>query len=183
MKFELLSQNTAPEASREMLKKVQEKYGMVPNLMAVMATAAPLIEGYGALSQAFTASSLTPSEQLIVILATSYENECHYCMAAHTVIAQGQKIPADLIEALRQGESLADPKLETLRGFVIEMVTLRGRPKEETIAAFLAAGYTNANALEVVLGIGLKTLSNYTNHLADTPVDPAFASGTWSRKD
>ena len=47
------------------------------------------------------------------------------------------------------------------------------------IEAFRDAGYTRANLLEVVLGVGLKTLSNYTNHLAGTPVDEPFRDLVW----
>ena len=50
-------------------------------------------------------------------------------------------------------------------------------------AAFLAAGYSPQQALDVILGVTMKTLSNYVNHLTETPVNEQFASETWSRRD
>ena len=34
--------------------------------------------------------------------------------------------------------------------------------------------------LEVLVGVTMKTLSNYTNHIVDTPLDEQFAAFAWS---
>ena len=74
---------------------------------------------------------------------------------------------------------MSDAKLEALRTFAGILVEKRGRPSEEEVAAFLSAGYTRAQILEVIVGIAFKTLSNFTNHLADTPIDKQFAPFAW----
>ena len=119
-------------------------------------------------------SSLSSLEQNIVWLEITIRNECHYCIPAHTAIAYGVKVPGEIIDALRAGAPLADGKLEALRRFTGRMVDQRSKVSPDDLSAFLEAGYTRQNALEVVTGIAHKTLSNYANHLAATPVDEGF---------
>lgn len=169
----------APEETRERLVAVQKRYGFLPNLMGVMAEAPPLLAGYLAVAEQFAATSLTPAEQQVVLLSGSRRNGCTYCMAAHSAIATMQELPAAVVRGLRQGSGLDEPRLEALRRFTEVVVQERGRVPESEVAAFLAAGYSRGQVLEVVLGVGLKILSNYTNHLAHTPVDEAFAAHRW----
>ena len=85
------------------------------------------------------------------------------------------------VEALRAGKPLSDPGLEAVRRLTQAMVAGRGWVDDKEIDAFLAAGHTRRNVLDVVLGVGMKTLSNYTNHIAHTPLDPAWKEQEWSR--
>lgn len=174
------SVETAPAAASEALSSAAKAFGFVPNLYGVMAAAPPLLEAYQTLGRLFDRTSFTTTERQIVMLATSYENGCEYCVAAHSAIAGMQQVPAAVVEALRTGQPIADPKLEALRRFTAAVTTTRARPSEADTIAFVAAGYTPAQALEVVLGVGMKTLSNYTNHIANTPLDAAFAPAAWS---
>ena len=101
-------------------------------------------------------------------------NGCVYCMAAHTAISQMAGVKADVIEALRNNTPIADAKLEALRTFAAVINESRGWPSDAQVEAFLKAGYTQQNVLEVILGTSLKVMSNYTNHVAETAVDNAF---------
>jgi len=169
----------APEEARGRLAAVQEKYGFVPSLMGVMAGAPPLLASYLAVAEQFAASSLLPTEQQVVLLAASRLNGCTYRMTAHSAIATMQELPTKVVRGLRDGSGLDDAKLEALRQLTEVVVRERGRVPQVEVAAFLAAGYSQEQVLEVVLGVGLKTLSNYTNHLAHTPVDEAFEAHRW----
>lgn len=100
-------------------------------------------------------------------------------MPAHTVIAQGAGVPADVIEALRNRQPLPDERLEALRTFTLKLVRNRGRVSESDLEAFHAAGFTPRHLLEVILGIAQKTMSNYINAIAETPLDAPFASHAW----
>lgn len=171
---------TAPEASKPFLENAQKTYGFIPNLMAVFANSPAMVEAYGVLTSHFEKTDLTPTERQIVLMTNNRLNGCTYCMAAHTTISQMQKVPADVIEALRDGTEIADPKLQALHVFAARINEARGNVTSEEIEAFLAAGYTQANILDVILGTGLKTLSNYTNHVAETPVDGAFQPNAWT---
>lgn len=179
MKFEIDNRETAPEASRDILKAVEQKYGFIPNLLGVMASAPGLLRAYTTLSALFDESSLSPAERQVVLIAASVENGCQYCVAAHTVIAAMQNVPPEVVHALRTSAPIADAKLESLRRFTQEVVATRGWPPAEAVLAFESAGYSSSQALEVILGIGMKILSNYTNHLAQTPLDAPFSRAAW----
>lgn len=181
MNYTVHTPDTAPQAAKETLDQVARAYGFLPNLIGLMAEAPALAKSYFHLAGLFEETSFSPTERQIVLLTTSYENACDYCVAAHTVIADMQKVPQPVVEAIRNGTPIADPKLELLRRFTAEVVTSRGRPSDELSHAFLAAGFSRAQILEVILGVGLKTISNYTNHIARTPVDRAFSGAVWSK--
>lgn len=180
--FPVNTRETAPEGSRPLIDAVQKAYGFLPNLAAVMSTAPALLEGYMALSAAFARSSLSASEQQVVLLAASAENECDYCMAAHSTVGAKAGVPAQAIAALRNGSAIEDARLEALRSFTTRVVATRGRPGEQDLAAFSAAGFTAAQVLEVLTGVGVKTLTNYTNHITNTPLDRAFAPQRWHKE-
>lgn len=181
MSYPVHTIETAPEAARETLAAAKNAFGFVPNLLAVMADAPALVKGYTTLSRIFDETSFSAAERQVVLLTVSYENACTYCVAAHSVIAGMQQVPADVVHAIRTNRPIADGRLEALRRYTSSVVTNRGWPAETNTAAFEAAGYTRQQALEVVLGVGLKTLTNYMNHVAQTPLDQAFAKAEWSK--
>lgn len=181
MSYKVHTVATAPQAAKETLSLAEKAYGFLPNLLGTMATSPALVKAYMAVNASFEETSFTATERQIVLLATSHENACEYCVAGHSIIAQMQQVPAEIIDALRSNAPIADPKLEALRRFTVAIVNGRGWPSAGDTQAFLAAGYGQAQILEVVLGIGLKTLSNYTNHIAATPLDSAFAQAAWTK--
>jgi uncharacterized peroxidase-related enzyme len=181
MNFPLHTVTTAPEESRELLAGAQKAFGFVPNLLATMAGAPSLLAAYLTLTRIFDESSLSPTERQLVLLTVSYQNECAYCMAAHTAIAGMQHVPAPIVDAVRTGRSIVEPRLEALRQLTLAIVQSRGWPPARTVDTFIAAGYSSQQVLEVVLGVGIKTMSNYTNHIAGTPLDRQFASAAWTR--
>lgn len=181
MKFDVLSKDNAPEGARAELGRAQAQYGFLPNLLGVMAEAPALLLGYRYLMDIFEKTSLSPAERQIVLLATSRSNACDYCMAAHSTIADMMKVPTEVTDAIRAGRPIGDAKLEALRRFTAAVVETRGLPGEAETKAFVGAGYTKAQVLEVILGVGMKTLSNYTNHVADTPLDPGFSGRKWQK--
>lgn len=176
------TEETAPEASKPILEGTKKAFGFLPNLTATFAESPAMVEAYGVLAGHFEKTDLTPTERQVVLLTTSRENGCHYCMAAHSTVSQMQKVPADVIEALRNDTTIADPKLQALQVFTARIHATRGNVTEADLEAFHAAGYTKANILDVILGVGLKTLSNYTNHIAETPLDVPFQANAWTAK-
>jgi AhpD family alkylhydroperoxidase len=181
MTYTVHTLETAPKAAQEILAAAKKGLGFLPNLFAVMAEAPALVKAYATLSRIFDETSFSATERQVVLLTVSYVNDCEYCIAAHSVIAGMQKVPDQVVQAIRQGRPIADRKLEALRRLTAAVVGARGWPSEEDLGAFLSAGYGKQQVLEVVLGVGMKTLSNYTNHIAGTPLDHAFAGAAWSR--
>lgn len=179
MNYPVHTIDSAPEAAKPILTASQKGFGFLPNLLAVMATAPALLEGYLTLSKILDGSSLSATERQVVLLAVSRENNCGYCMSVHSALAGMQKVPANVVEALRADTTIADPKLEALRVFATAVTEKRGWVSEDDTAAFLRAGYGQQQVLEVVLGVGLKTISNYTTHIAKTPLDAAFSGVAW----
>ena len=173
-KFKLYEIEDAPEASRPFMEAAQEKFGFVPNVLKVEAEAPALIKGYLTLSGIFGESGLSPAEQQTILLSASIANECHYCAAAHTGGALGAGVAPEDVEAIRAGKPLSDPKLDALSTLTKKVVSERGWVKDKDQEAFLAAGYSKADILHVILGIAVKTMNNYVNHMADTPLDEPF---------
>lgn len=173
----LLSAQTATGTAVALLKNAEDQFGFVPNLYAHMANMPGLLENYIAGYEKFrTKAGFSPAEQETILLTISSVNGCHYCMAAHSMVADKMHgMNADLIAALRNGAVLPDPKLNALSAFTRKMVTSRGRPDAPVRDAFFAAGYDSSAVLGVILGISVKTLSNYVNLASDTPLDAAFA--------
>lgn len=181
MDFPIYTLDTAPEASKAALAQAKETFGFIPNLEGIFAQAPSLLKGSMALWGLFEASSFTPVEQQVIYLTANYEHECHYCMAAHSGLAKMLGMSANDIQGLRNGTPLSDSKLQALRQFTQRMVQARGWLEEREIEAFLAAGYTQQQVLEVILGIAIKIMHNYTNHIAKTPLDKAFQPYIWSK--
>ncbi|MGE0764762.1 MAG: carboxymuconolactone decarboxylase family protein [Bacteriovoracia bacterium] len=175
MQFKSHDLTSAPAESKGPLEQVQKMMGFVPNLMKVFAESPTILKSYLTVSDLFQNSTLTPVEQQLVLLAVSVENQCDYCTAVHTTIGtQMAKIPTEVVSAVRKGESLSDQKLNALVQFTRGMVSERGKVSDDLLNKFTSAGYAQRNALEVITAIGLKTISNYTNHLAKPEIDAFF---------
>jgi uncharacterized peroxidase-related enzyme len=177
--FTIHTLETAPDESKEMLEVVEKRMGFVPNLYLALAESPRTLDAYLTLSKLVSKSSFTPAEQNLILLAVSIENVCEYCAAAHSVGARFAKLPADVIDAVRERREIADERLQALREFAEVLVSKRGFVKKE-MTAFLEAGFSQEQVLEVVMAVSMKTLSNYANHLIDTPLDEALESVRWS---
>lgn len=178
--FPIHTLDTAPEASKPYLDGAKKAFGLIPNLVGEFAESPAVIEGYLGLAGALKKSGLTDLEREIVLISASVENGCHYCVAAHTTVTQAQGLDQAVIAAVRAGGPIADARLEALRAFTVAVVRERGWVSDAEVTRILDAGWTRANVLEVVLGVGLKTISNYVNHIAGTPMDAAFQANAFT---
>ena len=174
MNLEVLNKDNAPQDARGLLEKAEKNYGFIPNILGVMANSPALLEAYMSLSQIFEKTSFSAAEKQTVLLAVSTENDCGYCKSAHTAIAKMQNVDDAVLEAIANGDTLPDDKLDTLFNFTRTMVEKRGHPSDADLQKFFDAGFSEAQVQDVIVGIGMKTLSNYNNHIADTPVDDQF---------
>ncbi len=174
--------DSAPEGSKGFLEKAQKNLGFVPNLYGSLAESPIALEAYGAISDRFSKTSLSPTEQQVVLLVASVENGCEFCVAAHSVIAKKMVgVHEHIVAAIRNEDEIDDEKLESLAKFTREVVQQRGWVNGQPVENFLAAGYNRQQALEVILGVSLKTLSNYTNHMTETQTNAEFASESWTK--
>ena len=175
-------QNAEPK-TRAILERAKAQVGFIPNMYSGMANSPGLLETYMDGYDRFRRDSgFTPAEQEVVFLTISRTNGCDYCVAAHTLIAdQMSKVPPAVTDAIRAGHAILDLKLAALSAFTDVLLTKRGLPSKAEVEAFLAAGYQERQILEVILAIAVKTLSNYSNHLFNTALDPAFVSREWKK--
>ncbi len=166
---------TAPQGSKDRLAAVNKGWGFIPQLHGILAESPVTLEAYDTLFALVAKSSFTPPEQQVAYLAINVLHGCEYCTAGHTWLARNAHVAEDTIQALRNGTPIADPRLEALRAFAETVVRERGLAGDKAVAAFLAAGFTRAQVLEVVTIVATKTISNYTNHLTHTPLESFMA--------
>ncbi len=179
--FTLHDETTAPDESKTLLAKSKKAFGMIPGLHAVMAEAPGLLEAYQTVHQLFVNSSFDKDELTVVWQTVNVENACHYCVPAHTGIAKSMGVDDAITDALRNKTPLPNARLEALRDFTLTLVRNRGNVSDNAVQAFLDADFTKRQILEVILGYSQKVMSNYTNHLADTPVDQPFQKFAWRK--
>ena len=183
MNFPSHDLDTAPEASKLRLVKSLKAFGRLPGLHKVLAESPQAYEAYQFLHKLFTETDFDADELTVVWQAINVENSCHYCVPAHTGIAKMMKVSDEITDALRNETPLPTAKLEALRTFTIQMVRERGNATDIQMETFFAAGYSHRAVLDVILGIAQKTMSNYINHVAVTPVDEVFHPLKWQRSD
>jgi alkylhydroperoxidase family enzyme len=171
---------SAPAESLPLIEHSIAAFGFLPKLHQVLAAAPATYEAYSRTFDLFEkATTLTPLEQQVVFMTANYENRCHYGTAGHSMLMTMMKMPAAHIAGLRDGEPLADAKLEALRGFTRALIERRGHVGDAALRAFLEAGYTQRQALEVLTGLAAKLISNFTNALAHTQLDEPVKPFAW----
>jgi AhpD family alkylhydroperoxidase len=171
----------ADAISSKHLQNAKDSMGMIPNMYSGMANNPALLDAYIKSYQTFRENSgFSSQEQEVVFLSIAYENNCDYCMAAHSFVADKMsKVPTEVTDAIRNDTEVPDSRLKALSSFSKIMVSKRGLPSVEDVHAFLNAGYTQDHILGVITGIGVKTMSNYFNHVFNTAVDSAFSERVW----
>jgi len=179
--FTLHTVDSAPEQSKEILEGAIKQMGVVPNLFAVMSEAPSVLKAYTQLHEQFAASSFDAEELTVVWQTINVEHECTYCVPAHTAIANSMKVNPAITEALRNSEAMPTAKLQALHDFTLAITRQRGNVNEEQLNTFFAAGYAQQQVLEIILGLSQKVISNYTNHIAQTPTDEMFESFAWKK--
>ncbi|MFK7957095.1 MAG: carboxymuconolactone decarboxylase family protein [Lysobacterales bacterium] len=181
--FTYHTKDTAPAEAHNIIDRSQKIFGTVPNLHRILAEAPVTYDLYNYAFAQFRTSSLTSTEQQIVMMAANYENRCHYCTAGHSMMMKAEGISASVIEALREGLPLEDPKQQALRVFVQDLIAKRGHVGDAALQQFLDAGFDQRQVLEVLTGLAAKLISNYTNALAKTDLDPMIQSFAWSHPE
>lgn len=181
--FTLHTLDTAPEESRPFLEHSQKAFGRLPGLHSVMAESPALLDGYKHLHRLFAEETSFDKDEITVVWQTiNVEHACHYCVPAHTGIAKMMQVDDAITNALRDETPLPSAKLEALRTFTLQVVRQRGALDDAQVQSFLDAGYTQRQILEVILAVAQKVMSNYTNHLAETPVDQVMQKFAWEKK-
>lgn len=178
-----LKNNTISVLSQEILENAKKSLGFVPNMYSVMSNNTSLLDAYSYSYTSFRENSgFTSVEQEVVFLSVAYENQCNYCMAAHSFVGDKMSgVPTEITDAIREGTALPDAKLSALSTFTRLITSTRANVRKEDITTFLNAGYNENAVLAVITGVGVKTFSNYINHIVNTPLDEMFSERKWSK--
>ena len=171
---------SAPAASRNSLEGLQKELGFVPNLAASMAESPALIEAFTAVRSILGRSAFTPLEREVISLAVSFENDCTYCMAAHSTFAKMQGASAELLEAMRMGSAPRDRRLGALAAYARQLLASRGHASDDAKRALLDAGFTRAQLLEAIAVIAFTTMANFAHNVTECAVDAKFEPQSWA---
>ena len=180
-RFRRLDVETAPDASRSLLQSSAQQFGFLPSPLAYAAASPPLLRHLLAGFAAFEQTSLSAIEREVVAMTVAFEQGCHYCMALHSALLTRTPELAPLVAALRAGSELPDVKLEALRSFVQVIVNECGRIPTARMTAFMAAGYGETAALEVLLGTTVYLTSTLVNLVTAAELDPPFQAFHWEK--
>ncbi|HEY9397269.1 MAG TPA: carboxymuconolactone decarboxylase family protein [Burkholderiales bacterium] len=165
--------DSAAAEAKERLLTAQKNNGFLPNLLGVLANAPTALETYQVVSGINARNSLSAAEREVIQITAATRNGCGFCLAGHTKLARKKlQMPEEVVQALRGTKALSDPKLNALALFTLAVIDKKGQVTDAELQQFLTAGYTQANVLEVVLGVSLATLCNYANNVAQTPINP-----------
>lgn len=167
--FTIPTRGEVSENNKAIFDNLQKGLGFVPNLYAYYAKNETALADYLALQN--RKSTLKAKEREVINLVTSQINGCRYCQSAHTVLGKMNGFTDEQVIELRKGSASFDTKLDALVKLTASAVENRGRATEETKDAFFAAGYTEANLIDVVVVIGDKIISNYIHNLTGFAID------------
>ena len=176
----LRSIEDAPEAAKPFLAKAEQANGYLPNLLRVLANAPVALETYLTVSGINGRASLDLAAREAVQITAAAIHGCGFCVAGHTAIATKKAgVPPDAVNALREKQEGPDARLNAVARFTEAVIAGRGRVSDAELSSFKAAGFDDAAALEVVLGVSLATLCNFANNLGEPPLNPQMEAYRW----
>ena len=172
---------TPAPASQAVLDAVAARVGFIPNLFSTLAQQPGVVEAFTALDGAFAESSLSPVERQAIQLAASVENEGRYCVAGHTLFGRSIGMPEQAIEAIRSGGEVDDRRLSALHRIVQQLIRSRGHVTTADIDAVMQSGFSKDQMMEIVMGVAIKTFTNYVDAVMQLPLDKKFESAAWTK--
>jgi AhpD family alkylhydroperoxidase len=161
---------SAPPGARRAMEATAKRLGHLPPAVARMASSPELLDGFLKASGLFETSTLDPVAREVLVMTIAARNGCHVCIAMHSAKLRALGADDELVEALVEQQELADPRLDAVRMFTVEVLGAAGDVEGKALDAFLAQGFTRRNALEVVLGIGAYTMSTLANRMTAAPL-------------
>ena len=163
-----------PKEAKALLDNLGSVFGFIPNLGYAIAVEPAVLSAYITILQSLGATSLDPVAQQVALVAASCANAADYGVAVHATLAAKVGAPADVVEVLRNGGPLADPKLEAVRRFADAIASNRTQVSDSDVNALKAAGYDCRAAIAIALAAAGKTLVNTVAHLSKVKIDAGF---------
>ena len=170
---------SAPEKSKSALEQLQEAFGILPNLPAVIANSPKLINALVGLFAQVHSPGLSEAENQIVLLTDAVTNSSAYAVAFHTTLALQQGIRSEETSAIREGSLPKDKRFAALSNLAKTLIEKRGHISEQELDSFMSAGFTKEQVLEVIAIVAASTITNYTGTIANPPLESAFQEHAW----
>ena len=169
-RLQAIDPETATGPAKQLLDGVQKKLGFTPNIMRTMANSPAVLQGYLNFSNALGKGSLSPKLREQIALVVAQDNQCEYCLAAHSAIGRTVGLSEEAIRDSRRGES-PDGKEAAILEFASTLVVNRGWVTDKELAKLHKAGVTEGEIAEIIANVGLTLFTNYFNHVAQTEID------------
>jgi alkylhydroperoxidase family enzyme len=177
--FEVQTIEQAPKGSRAPLERLQQAFGMVPNVAGIIANSPVLANIFVPLFESVHGGTFTEAEIQTLLLTNAVTNSCAWAVAFHSFLALKAGLnPAD-VEAIRQRRAPLEPRTAALSAYARSLIDQRGHVGDAAVEAFLAAGFKRDQALEALAVTAASTITNYTLNIADPALEPMFQEHAW----
>jgi len=169
-RLEVPSREQSPVASKPLLEAVEKQLGVIPNLFRLLGLSPAALKAYVSFNGALD-KTLDVKTRERIALAIAQFNSCDYCLSAHTYLGLNvAKLDNTEVRRNREGHS-GDAKADAAIVFARRVVESRGRVSDAELAAVKAAGYSEAQVIEIVANVAINVLTNFVNNVARTDVD------------
>lgn len=169
-RIDLVTVDTAVPSAQPLLAQVHAAFGATPNMFRAVANSpaalASMWGAFGALGAGTLGAKL--GEQIAVAIAD--QNDCHYCLAAHTALGRKAGASSDEMTAAQAGQS-HDPKTAAALRFAVTVVRQRAKIAAADVDALRAAGFGDGEIMEIMAHVALNLFTNYVNVAFDVPLD------------
>ena len=177
--FEVQTIDRAPEGSRAPLEKLQQAFGMVPNVAGIIANSPVLANVFVPLFEGVHSGTFTEAEIQTLLLTNAVTNSCAWAVAFHSYLAlKAGLTPAD-VQAIRERRAPREPRYAALSAYARSLIEQRGHVGDAAVEAFLAAGFKPDQALEALAVSAASTITNYALNIAEPPLESMFQAHAW----
>ena len=179
-RFPVHTIESAPEQSRPALDGLLQNLGRIPNLAATMAGTPPLVNSFVATFANFHGGTFDNADKQVLLLTNAVTNRCAWAVAFHSTLALGEGVSEDDVQSIRNGATPSTPRFAALSTLTRTMIEQRGHLDDENLDQFTAAGFNDGHVLEVVAGVAVSTIANYTGNITRPPLEQVFQAQAWS---
>jgi alkylhydroperoxidase family enzyme len=177
--FEIQTIDSAPEGSKAPLEKLQQTFGMVPNVAGIIANSPILANIFVPLFEGVHAGTFTEAEIQTLLLTNAVTNNCAWAVAFQSYLGlQAGLDPAD-VQAIRERRAPRELRTAALSAYARGLIEKRGHVGDAAVTALLSAGFKPDQALEAVAVSAASTITNYALNIAEPPLEPMFQEHAW----
>ena len=163
----------APSKSQPILQNYVKVLGMVPNFFALISQSPDALKAIADM-HATLGKSLGHQTRERIHVMTAEVNGCDYCLSAHTYLAgKLNGLTKEDMELNREGHS-TDPKADAALQFAYKVARSRGHIETPDVDAVRAAGFTDAQIVDIVAETAFSFITNLFNNTFKTDIDASF---------